>query len=125
MDLRELLVAEGAPGDRRRIELALRERGYGVVVATTVEEAIGEIRRGLLDLAILDLRLPTAGGIEAMRRIREMAPDLAVILTSACPFSCEGFQVWSADACVVKSGNLGELLKSVGQLARNPPSVVR
>jgi len=51
--------------------------------ATTGAEALEMVRTGTWDLVILDINFPDASGIDVLRRIRHLRPDLPVLMLSA------------------------------------------
>jgi diguanylate cyclase (GGDEF)-like protein len=78
-----VLLVEDNPGDRRLVKEMLRDRDETVL--TTVErlaEAEAEAARGLADLVLLDLSLPDADGLEGLRRLRAVAPEVPVVVLS-------------------------------------------
>src|SRR6185369_6889285 len=62
--------------------MLLRKQGYEVLTAGSAEEGLERLEPGV-DLVLLDLMLPGADGIEALRRIRERVPDQSVIMMTA------------------------------------------
>jgi response regulator of citrate/malate metabolism len=61
-----------------------RTPGFGVVgVAHTGAQAILETKRLQPDLVLLDIHLPDVNGLELMQRLRDVAPDLDVLVISA------------------------------------------
>lgn len=58
----------------------LSERDYRVAIAHTGEEAIQKVREERFDVMILDMKLPTLGGLETFLAARDLRPDLATIL---------------------------------------------
>ena len=57
--------------------------GYEAAVASTGEEAVERIRDGFRpDIVLLDVVMPGIGGVEAFRRIRQLAPEIPILLTS-------------------------------------------
>ncbi len=111
-----LLIADTDERYRTLVEHAFRAGGYAVTVAGSSDEAVRAARAVRPDAVVIDLRLPADGGVETMQRIRAAAGPLPFVLLAGCGLSCEGFGVWSADACVVKSDDLGELERVVGSL---------
>ncbi len=72
--------------DRRMVRTVndiLKSHGYDTVLAYTGEEDVESVRSEAPDCVLMDIRMPGIGGVEACRRIREIAPDLPVILVSA------------------------------------------
>jgi CheY-like chemotaxis protein len=44
------------------------------------EEALALVQRSTPDLVLLDVRMPGIDGVETLRRIRGIAPDVSVIM---------------------------------------------
>ncbi|MAF11747.1 two-component system response regulator [Candidatus Poribacteria bacterium] len=62
----------------------LRKLGHEVFDAGTGEEGVALAEReGALDLVISDIRMPGIDGLEVLRRLRAMFPELAVLLATA------------------------------------------
>ena len=61
----------------------LMKSGYGVAGAPSVENALSGIGRTDYDLIIIDIFMKGMGGIEGIKRIREMRPAAKIIATSA------------------------------------------
>jgi len=72
--------------DERSIREACREiaqsLGYSAHVADSAEQAFRALELQAFDLVLLDLRLPGAGGVDALRRIKERRPDALVIVVT-------------------------------------------
>ena len=69
---------------RRRATDALRELGYLTELRHSAEEALEELKRhvGRYDVVFSDVVMPGTSGIELAQQIREVYPDLPVVLTS-------------------------------------------
>jgi diguanylate cyclase (GGDEF)-like protein len=79
-----VLLVEDNPGDRRLVEEMLRD-GRDETVLTPVgrlADAEPEVARGLADLVLLDLSLPDAEGLDGLRRLRAVAPEVPVVVLS-------------------------------------------
>jgi DNA-binding NtrC family response regulator len=72
--------------DERAIREVCREvaqsLGFNTSVADSAEHAYRMLDSQGTDVVLLDLRLPGAGGLEALRQIRERRPDAAVIVVT-------------------------------------------
>jgi two-component system, OmpR family, response regulator CpxR len=60
----------------------LETRGYRIVTARCGEEAIEKFRAGGVDLVLGDLVMPQMDGNEMVRRMKEIAPEVPMILIS-------------------------------------------
>jgi two-component system, OmpR family, response regulator CpxR len=60
----------------------LETRGYRVDAHLIPEEAIEALRRGGVDLVLSDLTMPRMDGNELARRMKELAPEVPVLLIS-------------------------------------------
>ncbi len=63
----------------------LEYRGYTVFEAGNGEEALHIFESNKIDLVLVDIRMPHMNGIELMRKMREMRPDILFIVISAFP----------------------------------------
>ncbi len=72
--------------DERSIREACREvaqsLGFTAYVADSAEHAFRLLETQTFDAVLLDLRLPGAGGLEAMRRIKERRPEAVVVVVT-------------------------------------------
>jgi CheY-like chemotaxis protein len=60
----------------------LETRGYRVVTALSAEEALEIFRCGGVDLVLSDLIMPQMDGNEMVRRMKDIAPEVPMILLS-------------------------------------------
>ena len=61
----------------------LQDRGYGVLTAGSVGEALELAKDIAFDLYILDVRLPDGTGVELAKELREMHPGIPILYYSA------------------------------------------
>jgi len=61
----------------------LQRDGVPVFWTTDPFDALERVRRDAVDLAILDMRMPQMSGFDLMRRLRELTPELPVIIMTA------------------------------------------
>jgi two-component system KDP operon response regulator KdpE len=128
---RVMVVEDDAPL-RATLATSLHAHGYAVTEAASAEEAIVLTEQRAPDLMLLDLTLPGADGLDALRRLRTFTDAPIVILTvrdgkADKLAALDG----GADDYVTKPFDLDELLARVrAALRRTPdsdtrPSVVR
>ena len=60
----------------------LRTRGLNVEVATSGEEGVEKAKKTTFQAVVLDLAMPGMDGHETLRALREVDPDLPVLLSS-------------------------------------------
>ena len=63
----------------------LKEDGYEVFMACSGKEAINLAQKHLFDLAILDIKLPDVGGLEVLKNIKKLQPNICAVLITAYP----------------------------------------
>ena len=67
---------------RKRLARAMSGRGYAVSEAGTLEEAVAHARAESPELALVDMRLPSASGLDVVRALKEIdAATNVVVLT--------------------------------------------
>jgi len=80
---KRVLVIDDDAAVRRAFELALYAEPYDVVCAATGEEGVALATTRDYDLVYLDLRMPGIDGVETLRRIRAVKPDVPVYIATA------------------------------------------
>jgi two-component system response regulator ResD len=77
-----VLVVDDEQALRRLLRLYLEQEGYDVVEADDGLDALSLLRRGGIDLALVDVMLPELDGFEVVRRIR-IESGIPIILITA------------------------------------------
>jgi two-component system, NarL family, response regulator len=84
-----------------------QEEDFAVVgEAEDVEQAVARFRKFRPDVTLMDIRMPGADGIEALRKIREEFPGARVVMLTTYDLDEDVFRALDA-------GAVGYLLKSV------------
>lgn len=60
----------------------LRSKGYDVEWASNADDAVEMLRRRPFDIMLLDEQMPGKRGLEAYRDVRELAPNLPVVMVT-------------------------------------------
>ena len=96
---------------------ALERVGYQVRRARTGDDAL-TLARGAagLDLAVVDLVLPGAGGLDVVREVRRGFPACRILAVTGvdAPAVETAFREAGADVFLVKPVELGALLRAAG-----------
>jgi DNA-binding response OmpR family regulator len=77
-----VLVVDDERAIRRLLRMYLTDAGFTVAEAGTGEEALEQVRRGVIDIVLLDLMLPGMDGYEVCRRLRETTSTPVIMLTA-------------------------------------------
>jgi len=114
-----ILVVDDEPQIRRSLQVNLESRGYAVETAETGELAIQAFHNRRPDVIILDLLLPGMGGVEVVRRIRELSP-VPIIVLSAMGEEARKVDAleMGADDYMTKPFGMDELLARIRSLLR-------
>lgn len=80
----ELLLIEDNPSDRRLVREHMRDARAAVRISDCdrLSSAAVRLAGSEVDCVLLDLSLPDATGLEALARVRELAPDVPVVVLS-------------------------------------------
>jgi FixJ family two-component response regulator len=76
----KILVADDDRTLREELASLLREDGHEVVMAADGGEALRIVDRESFEVALLDLRMPKATGLEVLNRLRVVRPETAVVM---------------------------------------------
>lgn len=78
-----ILIAEDEPQISAFVQRGLTNAGYRTVVVEDGPPALEQIRGGDIDLALLDIGLPTLDGLEVLRQLRHEGIMIPVIMLTA------------------------------------------
>ncbi|MBI5017496.1 MAG: sigma-54-dependent Fis family transcriptional regulator [Deltaproteobacteria bacterium] len=80
---KRVLLIDNEEGICRMVEAILQDNGYEVTAFTRSFEAMERFEPGLWDVVITDVKMPGLDGLEVLRRVKEKAPALPVIMITA------------------------------------------
>src|SRR5438309_5890403 len=75
-----ILIADDDETLRSELAGILREDGHEVVAAADGGEALRAVERESFDVALLDLKMPKASGLDVLHRLRVVRPETAVVV---------------------------------------------
>jgi two-component system KDP operon response regulator KdpE len=127
-----VLVVDDERQILRALKVILREAGYDVVEATSVEEALDRAAVRPPDAAIVDLMLPDGSGVELCRRLREWTtmPILVLSAVGEEEAKVEALEAGADDYVTKPFGTrelvarLGAALRRAGEAPGEPATVV-
>ena len=122
-----LLVDDNKDGLLVRKAL-LEEQGFLITTAMNGEEALEALSEGKFDLMITDFKMPKMDGIELIRRVRPLQPDLSIILISGFADALGLDEKSTGADVVINKGahEIANLMRSVSRMlarraGRRPP----
>jgi CheY-like chemotaxis protein len=112
-----ILVADDDSDTTEMQRQLLQSLGYEVVTATSPPAALEEVRRGPLDLIVVDLRFPRVeDGLKLIRDIREAGCRQPILLLSGCPDDLYGTVEESLVTRVLTKGSITDLLVAIADM---------
>ncbi len=81
--MKHILIIDDEESVCWSLQRALQREGYSVAVAASAERGFVLLEKQRPDVLVLDVRLPGMDGLTALTRIRQIAPDLPVIVVTA------------------------------------------
>lgn len=112
----KLLIVEDEENLRDLYAEDLADSGYEVAKASNGKEAIDVVKKGGVDLIIMDIRMPEMDGIETLGKVITMEKKIPVIIYTAYSNYKSNFMTWTADAYLTKSSNLDDLKSKINEL---------
>ncbi len=83
MSVGRIFVVDDEESIREFFEIMLKREGYEVVTASNGAEALEKLKKQAVDLIISDIQMPELSGLELLTKVKEMDPEMAVIMITA------------------------------------------
>ena len=80
---KEIILVDDDRYSLETLSKLLTEDGYKVVGCLNGKEALEKMKNKVYDIIITDLRMPEMGGIELLKNIKKMDPNISVIIITA------------------------------------------
>ncbi len=112
---KHILIVDDNEDNRQLLFFALKTGNYELYQAEMGSEVADVIAEKPIDLALLDVELPDANGIELAQRLRKQNPNIGLIMLSANDDAerLERARSIGANAYVVKPFNLSQVLQFI------------
>ena len=78
-----ILIVDDEKNIRLTLSQALETLGAEIDTASNGEEALAKLKEKEFGLILLDIRMPGMDGMEVLRRVREIRPDIRIIMITA------------------------------------------
>ncbi len=83
MAFRNVLIVDDEESMRHLLSVILRDHGYEARAVSNGDEALRELAARDYDLVLSDVRMPRMGGIALLAEVKQLYPELTVIVMSA------------------------------------------
>jgi two-component system NtrC family response regulator len=83
MEKAKILIAEDEKTQRDLLEGFLKKEGFPVEAAANGREALQRLEGDFFDMALIDYKMPELDGLQTLREIRKLYPDLPVVMMTA------------------------------------------
>ncbi len=80
---KSILIVDDEKNIRLTLLTCLEDLGVEIDIAGNAEEALYKLKEKEFGLVLLDLNMPGMGGMEMLRQVREIRPDIRVIIITA------------------------------------------
>jgi len=78
-----VLIVEDGTSQREMLRDFLQREGYVIAEAESGDAALKAVVDGHFDLVLLDFKMPGMNGIEVLRRVKEINPEIDVVMMTA------------------------------------------
>jgi DNA-binding NtrC family response regulator len=83
MEKAKILIAEDEKAQRDLLEGFLKKEGFSVDAVVNGREALQKLEGDFFDIALIDYKMPELDGLQTLREIRRLYPDLPVVMMTA------------------------------------------
>jgi DNA-binding response OmpR family regulator len=127
--LKQVLLVEDDDAVASAVRLHLEQAGFEVCHEFNGINAVAKVKQQRWDLMLLDLGLPGMDGLDVCRKVRELRPELPVIILSARSHEAHkvlGLELGADDyltkpfSMVELAARVRSLLRRLDQLKQNP-----
>jgi len=116
-----ILVIEDDSSNRALLERILAAEGHSIVAAENGAVGLAQLAQNEVDLVVTDIVMPGIEGVEIIREIRRLLPDMKIIAVSgAHPLYLEAVSRLGANAVLRKPFRPAELREIVTRVLSEP-----
>ena len=120
MPIKNILVVDDSPTDRKQLSDLLAKHGYKVATAESAEEALAKVKQINPDLVLMDVVMPGQNGYQATRALAKDDATKHIPIIICTSKGQETDKLWGmrqgARDYVVKPVNQADLLAKISAL---------
>jgi len=115
MEQPRILLVEDDVSMRTSLMMIFRRKGYHVETASSGAEALEKVRENAFHLGMLDIKLPDMDGIELLAPLKEVNPEMALIMVTGYASIETAVRALNsgASAYITKPINIDEVLAAI------------
>jgi len=113
-----ILIIDDDEGSCKTLNLIFNKKGFKTETALTGKEALEKLKKKFYNLILLDIRLPDIEGIELLTPIKQIHPDMDVIMITAYASIETAVRALNegAAAFITKPVNMDEVLAIINNM---------
>lgn len=81
--MKRILIVDDQQGIRLLLEEVFKQVGMKPILASSGREALEVVRQGQPDCILLDMKMPGMNGVEVLREVRNLFPQVVVMMMTA------------------------------------------
>ncbi len=118
-----IIVTEDDAVQREIISDILASAGYAVQQCASGLETLDTLRKDACDLILTDMKMPEMDGLETLQALRELDPDVRVLVASGFSISLDidTLRAHGALDFLSKPFRVSEISRKVAELIQAPP----
>lgn len=122
-----ILIIEDDESTRKTLVLVLGKKGYATETARTGQEALEKAKKQSFNVTLLDIKLSDKEGIELLAPLKEMDPEIAVIVITAFASLESAVQALNGGAAgyITKPLDMDKVLATIGEALEKQRLVVQ
>ena len=102
----------------------LTERGYEVIAVRHGQEAVEKIKEIDFAIAFIDVHMPVMNGVETLRAIREIKPQIRIVMMDSFPNALiEQARREGAITCIHKPFEIEEIIELMEEVVEQKEEV--
>lgn len=107
----KILVIDDDPSIRNMLAIVLKKNGYDATCTESGKSALEKLKKETFELIISDIKMPDITGIDLLKKIKTINPEIPVILITAFASANDAVEAMKlgAEDYVTKPFNLDEL----------------